>query len=487
MPETFDIAFGEFLPDAPDYSNPGCTEAHNVVPTSGGYGPTRGAGTSTGSASGPCLGAKQIFRNDGTPVTVGGTQTSLFVIVSGTTTETVVPSIGNNQYWQFQQFGRRVFAVGGAALYQITDIDSVTAWASVAGAPSGATAIGQVGQHLLLGGFASNPYQLQWSGLNDPVTFASTATNLAGTAEIQHEYGAITAIAGDRYPLVFQERGVSRIDPVGPPSVFSISTIEEARGSIAPNSVVSVGFITFFVAHDGFWATNGAATQPIGTNKVNERFRQDVSDVNSFRTHGAVDWNSQAVFWTYYPKAFDAFQKHLIYSFSQNRWSEATFTVDYLVEGAVDGVTLDSLDTPYPILDEMPISLDSAQFLPQGQRLSAFIRNGAASDLSPLDGDTREARFRTGEFQLKPGWRTYIDELYPIVENSAENSVGQLFTRKPKGGTVAASPAAPVNDAGFCPVRAEGLYMAAGLTIPEGATWSKAQGVHLEGQLSGRI
>ena len=47
---------GQFLPDAPDYKNPGYVMAKNVIPTTGGYGPflsAAGSGDSLTSASPP--------------------------------------------------------------------------------------------------------------------------------------------------------------------------------------------------------------------------------------------------------------------------------------------------------------------------------------------------------------------------------------------------------------------------------------------------
>jgi len=482
----FEVPFGEFLPDFPDYKNPGCRVAHNVVAVSGGYAPFSGVGSQSATASGQVVGGHLYQQEDGVAVTVGGTRLALFVVINGVITETVVPDIGPNRYWKFHQFGRRIFAVGGGALFQLENIDSDTTWTEVAGAPQGATAIGQVGQHLMLGGFLSNSFRIQWSGLNDPINFTPDATNLAGNAELQHEYGAITAIAGDRYPVVFQQYGVSRIDAVGPPTVFNVSTIEEARGCLAPNSVVSVGFITYFMAHDGFWATNGAATQRIGTQKINDHFREKVSAQEAFRTHGVVNWEAQSVIWAYYPAQSENFQQHLIYSWSEDRWSEATLPIDYLVEGSSDGITLDNLDTIYPDLDLIPISLDSVVFEPRGRRLSAFMPGPTGSTLSGLDGLPLEATIETTEFQMQTSERTMINQMYPIVENSAENSVGQLITRKLKGGEQVVTPEAPVNDAGFCPVRGQGLYMSARLVIGAGTSWSKAQGVQLRGRVSGR-
>ena len=477
-----EIQFGQFLPDHPDFQNPGCVRANNVYPSAGGYGPFRGAGNTSGSTSGECRGAAFFARSTQDAITVGGGDDKLWVDVSGTVTATTgLTSIGSDNYWQFQQFNSFVFAASANNdLQHLTSIDSDTSWSAVSDAPERAKVIGKIGAHLVVGNLASNPYKFQWSGINQPTAFTADATNRAGNAELRHEFGHITGIAGDRFPLIFQEYGINRVAAVGPPSVFQVEAIEEARGAIAPNSVVTVGFVTFFLAHDGFWATDGAATQPIGTSRVNEFFRDDASSVDLFRTHGAIDWENQSVVWAYAsPESGGLFDRLIIYSWAEQRWSTASMSLQRLVQGTVNATTLEGLDALYASIDAIPISLDSVQFQARGRRLSAYLASGANTELTVLDGDALQADFETGEFQPAPGQRSMISQVYPIVQNSAENTEARIITKSAKGGPETISAVGMLNEAGWCPVRAEGLYARARMTIPAGAVWEKAQGVQV--------
>lgn len=482
-----EIQFGEFLPDFPNYKSPGCVRADNVFPSAGGYGPLRGAGNTSGSTSGVCRGAALFRRSTGDAITVGGGDDKLWVDVSGTLTATTgLTSIGSDAYWQFEQFGARVFAVAPNNDLKVLDaIDSDTSWASVSDAPTQAEVIGRVGKRLVVGCLSSNPYGFQWSGDNDPITFTANATNFAGTAEVDHDFGKITGIAGRRYPLLFQEYGVSRIAEVGPKTVFQIDRVEEARGAIAPNSIVTVGYFTYFLSDDGFWVTNGAGAQALGTRRVNEFFKDDVSAADMFRTHGTVDWGRQCVIWSYYRQGSTGFDGLIIYSWAENRWATGTLALHWLVQGTTDATTLEDLDATYPDLDAMPISLDSAIFLSQGRNLSAYLLSGSNTELTSLDGDALAATFETGEWQTKTAERSFVSEIYPIVENVSENTQAQIITRSPKGGVESVSTAGTVNDAGFCPVRADGRYLRVRMTIPAGADWSKAQGVQVKHRASG--
>jgi hypothetical protein len=75
--------------------------------------------------------------------------------------------------WQFAQFGNLVFATQANAVLQVFDLSSATAFADCAGSPPQAAYISVVGRFLVLSGLLSNPYRIQWSGLNATTTWTS--------------------------------------------------------------------------------------------------------------------------------------------------------------------------------------------------------------------------------------------------------------------------------------------------------------------------
>jgi hypothetical protein len=103
-----------------------------------------------------------------------------------------------------------------------------------------------------------------------------------------------------------------------------------------------------------------------------------------------------------------------------------------------------------------------------------------------LNGDSTEANFETGEFEPKPGSRVAANAVFPVVENASENTTGYVVTRALKGASEMTSASTTINVSGFCPVRADGRFIRAGLTVPAAATWDKAQGVQVEFRPSGR-
>ena len=487
--QTVEIPFGEWLPDQPDYKNPGCLTANNTIPAPGGYGPFLGAVAQGDAVAGVCLGARHMYRSTGAGVVVGGTDDSLFTVIGGTVAETTgLTSIGADDYWSFAQFNAYVLAAGpGNNIKALTDIDSDVTWSDLAGSPPQAKVVARVGNFVIAANLSglSLPFSFQNSALNDPTDWPTPGTSDArqkssGRGNLQYEYGEITGIAGDRYAMIFQQRAVSRIDFTGPPQVFSITPIEEARGCIAPQSIVTVGFTTYFLSHDGFFATDGNQVFPIGSDRVNRWFFANVSETDRFRTQAAINWERECVIFSFYPADnATGFNMQAIYSWTQNRWSTATLSVDWIVDNKVAATTLEDLDALFPGgIEDVDPPLDSSFWLARSRVISAFIQDGAGnSELNLLNGDALEAEFETADTEPRPGYRVAVKRIYPVLENADVSATGALVTREFKGSTAMTGPFSAINLAAFVPVNGSGRYVRAKIKIPAAANWDKAQGV----------
>lgn len=496
--KTITIPFGAWTPDRPDLEN-ACTEARNVYPTAGVYGPFAGATGTGDTVTGSVKGARMFRRSDTTAVIAGGTGTDLFVRTSsGVTASSLGLTVDADSYWRFERFGDYVFAVAvGEDTHYLTDVDSDTSWSAAPGSIPQARCIAQFNEFLVLGNVndgTSYPYRVQWSQFNNPTgSWAADSATQAGSIDLEERYGAVVALAATRVPVVFQEYGVTQLAYVGPPYVWRGARegyIERERGAVSTGAVIPVGDVAFFCAHDGFSVTDGSSVQPIGAGAVNDWFLSEVSDANLFRIKGGVNWDQRCVLWAF-PSAAGGgttLDRLLIYSWQERRWSYAVLTVDVLVESRVDAVTLEDLDALYPSgLDSIPISLDSAQFLPRGRRFAAWTPSGSNSELSTLDGDFLEARIEGGEFQPMPGQRVFVGGAYPLIENADESTTMRMgYRAQGKGSTVMYTSATSPGPAGFCPQRVDSRYVRPSMIVPAGADWDKAQGAQILFRPSGR-
>lgn len=475
----FEIPFGEWLPSSPTYKNPGCLVADNVIPTTGGYGPFPDLVGQGQTVTGAVVGARQLFDNSGNSIIVGGTDDRLFIRRSTITETTGMTSLGAGESWDFAQFNDFVFATAaGNSPQYLTDIDADNTWSALTGSPPTAKRCAKVGDFLMLGNISGVPNRIQWSAFNNPAgSWATSRLTQAGLVDLPMEYGDVQRIVGGRYATVFQKRGIMRISYVGPPSVWRADVISHDRGATSPDAVATVGYLSYFLAQDGFFVTNGSTIEPIGTQRVNKWFFDTVSQASIADTHGAVDWQNESIVWAF-KAAGDDYDRLIVYSWAQNRWASATVPVGWLVGTTLDGVDLEGLDALYTDLDSIPFSLDSSEFKTKDRKLAAFVNGASTSEYSTFTGDPLEATWETGHAQPSPAQRVFASEVYPLIEANSWDMKATLLMKDNRG---VASVSAEVETgwSGFAAVRGEGQKMAVRLVKPSGA-WDNAQGVQVK-------
>lgn len=488
MADFAEIRFGEWLPDAPDYKNPGCTVAQNVYPVSGGYAPYPDLESTSEALTSTVKGAAQLYDTSGNSIIVGGTDDRLFIRRSSITETTGLSSLGAGEAWDFARFNDFVVATGsGNSPQALTNIDSDTSWSNLGGSPPTAKRCARVGDFLMLGNLATDPAGIAWSSFNSPATsWSADRGTQAGSATPHPEFGAVQKIIGGRFALLFQERGISRLSYVGPPVVWRSDIIAEDKGTVAPHSVVNIGYQTFFLDKDGFWQTNGSAFSPLGSTRVNKWFFDNVEQTAINETHASVDWQRECIVWAFKSNTGmgDVFDCQLVYSWAQQKFTALKVNVGWMVGTSVDGVDLDSLDAVYGDLDSIPVSLDSVLFRGGDRRLAAFVTGAGTSEYKTFTGEPLRAEFITGEFQPKPGHHVFCSEIRPVCEANEWGMQGAFLWRDTRGAQ-SGNPLTGTSSHGFIPVRADGAKMAARLVFPAGTDWQTAQGVQVPYRVGG--
>lgn len=496
---TVEVKLGEFLPAFPKQNNPGCLVANNCIPAEGGYAPflaaeesattvTRSDLSSATTFLGPVRGAASLFRNNGDQITVGGGENTLFVRSAGVGTETAVAAgVVSGEFWDFAQFNDFVFATSIANNPQyLTDIDTDVAWSDLTGSPPKARYCERFEDFLVLGYIDGAPTRIQWSAFNSPAaSWTASRLTQAGYADLDPTYGDVTALVGGRYPMVFQERGISAMQYVGPPTIWRVSTVSEDRGCIAPRSVATIGAQTYFLSQDGFYMTNGSEFVPIGSQRVNQWFFDTVDNAAITWTHAAVDWQHKCIVWAFRTPGADLPNRILMYSWEQGRFSTATVTVDWLVGSRVDATTLEALDALFATLEEVDPSLDSDVWLSGDRVLAAFISTGGFSTFNDFTGAATQADWELGSFQPSPGQRAFLSRAQPVLD--ATDWTMQAATIAANNARVEATSAysSPGVD-GAIPLRADGKEVRLALRMPAGAVWGRAQGVQIDFRGSGK-
>jgi hypothetical protein len=482
MADAIDVMFGEWLPDVPDYKNPGLIIAENVIPRGGAYAPQFALTAQGEPATGAIMGAQLMFGANGDTIIVGGTTTRLFVDVGGVVTHST-PASAVATAWDFERFNDFVIATSiENNPYHLTDLDSDTSWALLGGSPPKAAVCARVGDFLMLGNIADHPNRVQWSSFNSPGgSWTPARLTQAGYADLTRSFGTVQRIVGGRFPIVLQERGVQRIESIEPPVVHRFTEVEDARGCLAPFSVVTLGFVTYYLAQDGFWSTDGNSFQPIGNSRINKWFFENVAASKIALTHGTIDFENECIVWAF--KTATEFDRLIRYSYTENRWSHARVSLNRLVETVLGGLTLEEIGALYPSLDDMEYSLDDPRFQGRNRTLAAYVDGSGTTDLNTFTGERMAAHLETGEFQPIPGKRVTSLTARPLGKGAEVFTVAPIAIGNDRTEQVGTFNA--VQAAGWAPIRADGQSMRLALLSAASANWENIQGAQVAFRPSG--
>ena len=485
------LAFGEYLPDVGPLENPGLLDCQNILPASAGYtyfpGPSN-ISTNTLDARPQGGGSFPAQDNTATIYTFVGTIDKLYSFASHTFTD--VSQMGGyatavEDSWEFAAWGNTVIATNFGNTPQVVTLGSPP-FADLGGSPPKAKHIATVDSFVVLGFIDDGtiyPYRVQWSGINNSTTWATSAVTQADFNDLFNEGGNIQKIIGGEFGLIFQERTITRMSYIGAPLIFQFDLVETARGALAANSVVKVGANVAFLAQDGFFVFNGQQSLPIGDGKVDQTFFNDVDIGNLYLMTVALYPTENIICWSY--KSINAQTPApdtiLLYNYSPDskvRWAYAKID-NYLMFNPIStGYTLDGLDAVSTNLDSLPvpppndISLDSPYWQGSLNILGVITPDLylAACNGAPLNGT-----IETGEAWLQEPNRTWISLIRPHIDMIQNGTVtAQIAARNLESEQVSYGAVSTLNSAGYIPVRANARFMRAKFNIT--GTYNQAQG-----------
>lgn len=366
------ISFGDYRPDVSDYEGQATRNIRNVIPRGDGYGPFPGLSIYTSALPSACRGAFYALKSDGTVITFAGTDNKLYKLNNTDFSWTDVSlgagtygALSSNAQWQFAQTGNFVFATQANAALQIFDLSSSSTFSNALGTPPQAAYIGVVGKFLVLSGLLSNPYRIQWSGLNN---FNAADSWISGTKSSDFQDfpdgGIVRGVAGGEAGVIFQDQAIRRMSYVpGSPIIFQIDRITQDKGLYAPYSIIRAGERIFFYAGQGFQKIEpGGVPEQIGREKVDRTFLADLDKGNLQLFVGAADPRSTRVYWAYKSVSGavgTAYDKLLGYDFLLDRFFPVSVTGEYLLGISQTGLTLENLDSISSSLDALTLSLDA--------------------------------------------------------------------------------------------------------------------------------
>ena len=478
------IPFGEWLPDQPEYLNPGANTANNVYFARQSYKrfPSLVA-YSSNNISANSRGAGSFRDNSNNVFNFVANNTDIFQLDGGTfTSRKGSLTGGNTDYFTFTQFGQYVVASNGVDAPQYYLMGTSTNFANLSSiATSGSVPVfkvsGVVRDFFITGNHTNNSNRIQWSGINDLTTWAS-GTKQSDLQDLPGSGGQIVHITSGEIGYVFRQNQIIRMDYVGGATVFRLSVISPNRGAVLGRTVCQDNRRVFFYADDGFFEINGDQVISIGAEKVNRFFDTDLNKAFSDRICAAVDPFNQLALWLY-PSASNTANttgicdKVIIYNYATQKWSTADASASTIFTQFVGAYTVELMDIISENLDAINIALDT-DFWNGGQLYLGAIDSDFKAAI--FSGTENEGTLETRELELFPGHRSSITNIRPIVDAT---STVTISSRERLADTATESSSSSMVASGDNPVRQSGRYFKIKVKTPSGSVWTHAQGVDL--------
>lgn len=482
------IPFANWQPDLQGLTNQGQQDTKNVLPTGkGGYAPVQDLSQiSTTGLNAKCQGAFAAEDSTGTTNSFAGDATKLYKATGGVYADVSLAggyTVASTEQWKFAQFGQRVLATQIGNVPQFYDLNSSSLFASLTGSPPQARHIAVVRDFVVLANTTTSPNQVVWSGFNNSGQWTA-GSNQSDTQTLQNG-GWINGITGGSVGWIFQERAVTRMLYAGPPTYFQFDTIENAPGLFTPGALAKVGDDHYYYSQRGFYSFNSGSFEPIGLDKVDNWFQSHLQAGTSSLISASADPSSKFVVFSFVSTdATDATNPDtlLFYNRFAKEWSYAKKVHELVYPALTEGYTLEQLATPFPILENIPVSLDSRQWTGGASYLGAF---NSSHQLCSFGGANLAALMETGDQEPIEGKRALITNVVPLTDTSSATIVVRSRDRFADSTTDTAASA--MQASGDCPVLSEGNIHRIQLNIAAGATWTFATGIEVEAQDAGEL
>lgn len=479
------INFGEWLPDVPILRNPGCSLVNNVRPIAGGYEQFNDLSSYTTALTAACQGAASAKDKDGNAYNYAGDATALYSLTTNTYNDVSLVggyTTGAEERWEFEKWGEQVLATNWN-----DDIQTITMgganFADLAGTPPRCRTMAAVRDFLFLGNIydatdGAVPHRIHWSAINDITDWTPSVSTQSDYQDLVGGGGWVQRIIGGEFATIFQEHSIQIASYSGPPTIFRIDEVEKGRGTPAPGSVVKLGKFIFYLGQDGFYYFDGGSN-PIGKNKIDNYFWNDVDSGSLHLMSAAVDPVNSLIIWAYPSSGSSIANKLLIYNWSTDRWAPAEVDIEVMVDALSSGYTMETLDTLSADLDALTIPLDSRFYTGGNSFITAF---GSDHAQASFEGAALTAVFQTGEFQPFPDRKGTIRELRPLVSGGTHSC--RLASRGSQSDAITWAASIPQSPSGRFATRKNSRYFRVEVSVSGG--FESALGVNVLGKPRGK-
>jgi hypothetical protein len=382
--------------------------------------------------------------------------------------------------WSFTQFNNICLASNYSDAIQAWTMGTSSVFADLASSAPKGKYLASVGNFLVVANTddafdGAIPLRLWWSPIGSPATNDWGNTNLQSDFRTLPSGRQITGITGGEYGVIFCEKSIYRMTYAGPPAIFSIDEIEPDRGCIAPGSIAQKGEIRFYLAEDGFQMMQGIQSIPIGAQKIDATFFEDLDASNVNRIISVID-SVRKLYLVAYPGSGSTSgrpNKILAYNYEIGRWSPIEQQLDFIASLSDEALTVEALGAIYSTVEDIPGSIDSPAFSGGTNYLAMF---GTDKMLADFSGINAAMTLDTTRQNLIPGRKAKVRNLRAMIDSEAATvNIGtQDF---PDTDPVFGTPETRNSITGLYGFRRKGRYHLARTETAAGDPWTECYGV----------
>lgn len=191
------------------------------------------------------------------------------------------------------------------------------------------------GPHILGFNTSNSDSEFIWCDADDPDTWQSTASNLAGALEIRELNGPIKAAVplGNRI-AVYGEDQMFLVSYLGNQLVFGYQPALNGIGAVSKRAVVPVGNKNYGLHQQGFFVTDGASFEYIGDPAMRDWYQDNAAIGQISKAVAYHDEENGQIAW-YFPTTSVSNSEGLTFNYRLGTWAPITGAVSAAIERVI--------------------------------------------------------------------------------------------------------------------------------------------------------
>jgi len=306
--------------------------------------------------------------------------------------------------WSFAKYGEWVIATNFTYAPQVLKGLTAANFVNLGGSPPMAKYCLLHKGHLIFAylneGGVVYPQKIIWSALENIEDYTPSILTGADSQDLADTDGDIVGMANvGNNVAIFHRSSITMCYYTGSPYTFNIQQNAIKNVGAIEGTIVSLGDIVYFWDSRDIYSFDGNTVTPLGFGV--KKAVLDGLELGAINLITATtDKKNHIIFWSFpFSGSTTGCNRILCYNYRTNK-----FTMLYpdthtsLIEIHTGGIDMDSIDTLYPDIDDMPFYMDNQAYVSNTFNLAAF---GTNSRLQTFNGNLTWGNFtiKTGELR----------------------------------------------------------------------------------------